>query len=313
MHRFTIRTRTAAIALAAATLAACDSSGQRQTNQNAFTWSGDLAAPGVIQIRNTNGPITVEPSPDNRVHVTAATSWTRGNPAREIAFVTDSSAGAVAVCAVWGRGECTTTDYSSSSKRRGVSFGWSSGTDASVAFTVQVPAGVRVDAWTIVGSITARTAAPVRARTVTGSVKVGTSVGPVDAETVNGSVDVRMTTIGDTGAIRAVTKNGTAVAYVPEITDGAIETSTLNGRIGTDFGFVPAARNGRSRKFESSIGAGTREYVVQSLNGSAWLRLINADGTVKAAEQDEPTVELAVPKAEIQPDPPVAKQPRNPR
>lgn len=139
------------------------------------------------------------------------------------------------------------------------------------------------------------------------------TVGPVDAETVNGTVDVRMTTLGDTGAIRAVTTNGTAVAYVPEITDGRIETSTINGRIGTDFGSIPAARNGnRAREFETSIGLGTREYVVQSLNGSAWLRLINADGTVKVAESDEVRVEVAAPKAETG-RPGTGRQPRNPR
>ncbi len=106
----------------------------------------------------------------------------------------------------------------------------------------------------------------------------------MNAESVNGSVDIRMTTIGDTGAVRAVTKNGSAVAYVPEITDGSIEASTLNGRIGSDFGGLAPSNSRAQRRFGTTIGAGARTYRVETLNGSAWLRLINADGTVGPAE-----------------------------
>jgi hypothetical protein len=148
---------------------------------------------------------------------------------------------------------------------------------------VKVPAGVRVDAWTVSGDVTVRAAAPVKARAMDGDIKVGTSVGPVNAETMNGDVDVRMTTIGDTGAVRAVTKNGDAMAYVPEIADGRIDASTLTGELGSDFGASAISAQNVGRKLEATLGAGSRLYAVQSLNGSAWLRLINADGSVTAS------------------------------
>ena len=268
-------------------LSACDESGPAREDPDAFAWRGDLAAPGVLQIRNTVGPITVEPSADSQIHVRASTRWSKGDPTRDVKFNVVSGGSIVTVCAVWGRGTCTANDYSSNTTKKRFSFGRSRSSDARVSLTVQVPAGVRVDASTVSGEVNVRASAPVRARTVDGSIKVGTSVGPVNAETVNGSVDVRMTTIGDTGAVRAVTTNGSAVAFVPDITDGRVEASTLNGRIGTDFGSLPAAEGRSNRKFEGMIGAGGRRYVVKSLNGSAWLRLINADGTVRPAERDK--------------------------
>jgi hypothetical protein len=282
-------------------------SGPEQRAQ-AFTWNGDLASPATVQIRNTMGSITVEPSADNQVHVVADAIWTRGDWKRDLHFSAVPAGSTVTVCALWGDGECTATNYSTKVKRNGMSFSFSSRSDAKVAFKVQIPPGVRIDAWTMDGSVTVRSAGPVKARTVNGSVKVGTSVGPVDAESMNGDVDIRMTTIGaDTGAIRAVTKNGSVVAYVPAITDGRIEASTVNGRIGSDFGNALADNEGRSRTFNATLGAGTREYLVQTLNGSAWLRLINADGSV-GVEGMAADAKGAVPAAQKAIRPPLSKR-----
>ena len=272
-----------AVALGSLTGCIRSSSGPRKTDPNAFTWSGPLAAPGVVQVRNTNGSITVEPSADNSVHVLAATSWTRGDPTRDVKFEVVPTGGTLTICAIWNNGGCSPTDYSSGKQKRGIQFGWSSKSDASVAFTVQVPAGVKVDAMTIAGAVNVRASAPVKARTIDGNVKVGTSVGPVDAETMNGDVDIRMTTLGEAGDVRAVTKNGTAVAWVPDITDGRVSASTLNGELGTDFGGPTGETIGRMREFKTTLGVGARSYEIQTLNGSAWLRLINADGSVGSA------------------------------
>lgn len=268
----------AACSLAAA---ACDDGGgPRQEDPNAFAWNGTVAAPGVVRIRNTIGPITVSPSVDGQVHVRAAVSWSKGDPKKDIRYDVVPDANAVTVCAVWGSGDCSATGYNSGKKNDGISISLNNRTNARVAFTVEVPAGLRVDAWTLTGGVTVRAAAPVVARAIDGDVKVGTSVGPVIGETFNGDVDIRMTTIGDTGTVRAETKNGTAVAYVPAISDGVIAASTLNGKLGSDFGDFTTTRDGLNRRFEWTFGAGSRRYEVSSLNGSAYLRLINPDGSV---------------------------------
>ncbi len=266
-----------ALALGTLALSACDQAGPTQTEDRAWQWSGPVDASGIVNIRNTAGEITVEPSADNQVHVVAATRWSKGDWRKDVDFQAVSALNSVTICAVWGRGECSAENYDSRVKRG------SFRSDAKVAFTVQVPAGVRVDAWTLSGDLAIRASAPVKAHAIDGDIKVGTAVGPVSAETVNGDVDIRMTTIGDdAGPVVATTKNGDAAAWVPEITNGRIDASTLNGAVGSDFGDLLQGRGDR-RSFETSIGTGTRKYSVQSMNGSAYLRLINADGSVAGA------------------------------
>ncbi|MEA3246212.1 MAG: hypothetical protein U9Q74_08645 [Gemmatimonadota bacterium] len=272
------------IAATSLTAVACDEGGgPRQEDPNAFAWNGTVAAPGVVRIRNTIGPITVSPSADGQVHVRAAVSWSKGDPKKDIRYDVVPEANAVTVCAIWGSGNCSATGYNSGKKNDGISINLNNHTNARVSFAVEVPAGLRVDAWTLTGDVTVRAAAPVVARAIDGDIKVGTSVGPVTGETLNGDVDIRMTTIGDTGAVRAESKNGDAVAYVPEIRDGVIAASTLNGKIGSDFGDFGTTRDGINKRFDWTLGAGTRRYEVSSLNGSAYLRLINPDGTVGPA------------------------------
>jgi hypothetical protein len=268
------------LALSILALSACDQHRPMKENANAWSWQGDLAAPATLNIRNTVGAIEVEPSTDGKVSVVAATRWSRGDASKDVKFQVVSAGNTITICAIWTRGECSEHNYSSRSKQRGVNIGWSSKSDASVAFKVRVPAGVRVDAWTVMGDVTVRAAGPVKARAVSGDIKVGTAVGPVNAETVTGDVDIRMTTVGDTGAIRAATTNGDAVAYVPDFADGRVSASTMNGDIGSDFGTFDVSSQRIGRKLETMLGAGGRSYTVRSLNGSAWLRLINSDGSV---------------------------------
>lgn len=280
----------ALLALGSLALSACHRDRPRREEPNAWAWQGQLAAPGTLQIRNTVGSISVEPAADNQVSVVASTSWTRGDPKKDLQFRGVVAGSTMTVCAIWGRGECSAHEYNSRSKRG------AGRSDARVDFVVKVPAGVRVDAWTLSGDVTVRAAAPVKAVAVDGDIKVGTSIGPVNAETINGDVDVRMTTVGDTGAIRAVTKNGDAVAYVPEISDGRIDASTLRGELGSDFGSTPISSQRIGRKLEATLGAGSRTYTVQSLNGSAWLRLINADGSVSVARERTSDTKASVSK-----------------
>ena len=154
------------------------------------------------------------------------------------------------------------------------------GTDATVAFTVYVPTGVKVDAYTVNGSIGAAATAPVTARTMNGTIKVATSVGPVDAETVNGDVDVRMTTIGaDAGPIRAHSVNGSVSAYVPEKLDGTVSMEAVLGSVNSDF---PGEKRDGDKKFSATVGAGGRKLDIQTVTGSAALRKLKANGTVAA-------------------------------
>lgn len=263
----------------AALVAACDNVGPVHVDANAWEWSGALAPPGELHIHNLNGAVDVKPSSDGSIHVSAETRWRRGNPKRDINFMVESSGNDVSVCAVWGRGRCTATRYTTSANSFLKSLFGRGGTDATVKFTVFVPTGVRVDAYTMNGSVSVLATAPVKAHTTNGDVRVGTAVGPVEASTVNGSVDARMTTLGADGPVKIETVNGTATAYLPSNFAGAVHVATMNGSAGSEFAMTTAGAQSHNG-LDGTIGAGTRRVEVASVNGGAWLRRLNADGTV---------------------------------
>ena len=105
-------------------------------------------------------------------------------------------------------------------------------------------------------------------------------MGPVDAETVNGDVDVRMTTLGADGPVRARSVNGAVAAYVPEKFDGSVEISSVLGGISSDFAGSPM-KDG-DKEFTATVGKGGRKVDIGTVTGSAALHKLKADGTVAA-------------------------------
>jgi hypothetical protein len=277
--------------LALATLSAggCGHMGPERFDPQVWSWSGALAAPGSVRISSTNGRIEVKPSDDDNVRVTAAARWHRGNPKTDLNFQVASSGSDVTICVLWTKGTCSQVE---SAGRRDVwgiiSRSLRRHTDADVTLTVFVPARVKVSASTLNGNVMVTATGPVRARTMNGNITVATAIGPVDAETMNGSVDVRMTTLGDDGPVRAVTVNGTASAYLPEKFDGQVSISTVNGRMGSDYSVPTEAAAPGAKQLHGAIGAGGRPVTVSAVNGSTWLHRLNADGTVAAAVGAKP-------------------------
>src|SRR6185369_446775 len=156
--------------------------------QTDFEWTGQLAPGQSIEIIGVNGSIHAAPARGGSISVTAIKSARRSNPA-EVRFETVPHAGGVTVCAVYpapagsapnecrpgGRGRNNTKDN-----------------DTSVEFTVQVPAGVKLVARTVNGSIDANgLMSDADAATVTGSITVATS-GSARATTVNGAIKAAM-------------------------------------------------------------------------------------------------------------------------
>src|ERR1019366_4550360 len=254
--------------------------GSEHVDPNAFSWSAPMAAPGELHLRNMNGRIDVKPATDGNVTVTAETRWHRGNPKKDISFVTDHSGNDFTVCAVWGRGAFTATDYNTRGNSLLHSLFSGGSSDASVNFTVYVPTGVKVDVFDINGAVSVLATAPVKAKGINGRIRIGTSVGPVEATTINGSVDARMTTLSGDGPVKVETVNGNASAYLPATFDGAVHVATANGTAGTDFAVTVAGGSSGSNTLDGTVGPGARRVEVKSVNGNAWLRKLNADGTV---------------------------------
>jgi hypothetical protein len=249
-------------------------------NANAFNWSRDLAGGGTLRIRNTNGSVTVVPSANGKTaRVRAATHWRRGDPERDLKFVAVSEGNDATICAHWGDGTCSAIAYTNT--RKGGFLGWffkRRSTDARVDFTVEAPPGTRIDVSSVNGALEVTAQSPVLAHTVNGGIRVATAIGPVEATTVNGDVDVRMTTIGGGGDVRAESTNGDVAAYVPQAVDGKVSVRTVNGDVATWF---PLAAQGTSkRRFDGVLGAGSRNVVVKSVNGGVTLGALDALGRI---------------------------------
>ena len=256
--------------------AACHS---EHSNATAFSWSRDLPAGGTLRIRDLNGGITVVPSTNGRtVRVVAATHWRRGNPDRDLKFVAVSEDSDAIICAHWGTGTCSATAYTNHRNAGFLAWLRRNGTDARVDFTVEVPAGTRVDVSSVNGSVEVTAQSPVAARTVNGGIQVATAIGPVQATTVNGDVDVRMTTIGGPGDVRAESTNGDVSAYVPRDVDGTVSMRTVNGSLETWF---PLTAEGTSkRRLQGVLGAGLRNVVLRTVNGGATFGALDAQGKI---------------------------------
>jgi hypothetical protein len=253
-------------------------SGPEQDNPTAWTWNAPVSAPATVFVRNTNGSVEIKPATGKNVEVTADVRWRRGDPKRDVTFEGKASPnGNILICAIWNDGSCSESKYEM--KKPGFSIGpFSQGTDASVKFIVYVPAGVKVDVLTMNGSIGAAATAPVKARTINGTIKVATSVGPVDAETVNGSVDVRMTTLSGDGPVRARAVTGSVAAYVPEKFDATVDMESVIGSTTSDFPGTKSTDG--DKKFTATLGTGGRTVDIGTVTGSAALRKLKADGTV---------------------------------
>jgi len=254
----------------------CDSGGggTPQTDPKVFSWDGPLASGGSIHLRNVNGSIEVRPSADSAVHVRVGASWTRGDPKTDLKFTVVPADNDVTICLIWGQGNCDTHNYSTGP---GFLKFMKKGTDATTQLVVELPSRVRIDAFTMNGTITIASTAPVKAVNVNGSVRVATAVGPVEAVTVNGSVDVRMTTLGsDPGAVKAETVNGTAKVYVPADVDADYTLKVTNGGVANEFG-APEGTKGKTQT--GTLGKGGRQVTVKAMNGSVGLYRLNPDGT----------------------------------
>ena len=279
---------TALTVLAAAALgtSGCSVSGPEHSDPHVFAWNGPLAAPGRVELRNMNGTIEVKPSTDDIVHVTASARWHKGNPKTDLHFVVTNEGGTVRICVLWRKGSCTASNYTTEPSF--VTGFFKRGTDANVTLTVLVPTSIRVDAQTINGSVDVASTAPVTAKTLNGDVRVATAVGPVTGESVNGSVDIRMTTLGEDGPVRAATVNGSAAAYLPAKLDATITLGAMNGTVGSDFAVLSSGSTSERHSIKGAIGAGGRLVKVEAVNGSSWLHMLNSDGTVAKGASGKP-------------------------
>lgn len=276
------------LVLAIASLAAVTAASAQDLGRNdmTWTWNGAVQSGRWFRLSSVNGPVTIEPSSDNQLHVRAEKDLGDGR-VTDVAFQVIQSGGDVRVCALWRRDTCDEDGVHSS---RDGDRGRGNRHDVKVRFTINVPAGVKVDAGTVNGEMRVRgvtsdvdastvnglvevsnVGGRVNASTVNGRVSVTTKNGPVRATTVNGGIDVRMSSLERDGDMKFNTVNGDVTVETPESLDARVSLGTLHGSITSDY---PVQLSGRwgPRHASGTIGRGGREIAIETVNGDIELR-----------------------------------------
>ena len=238
--------------------------GMQQTQD--WDWQGTVDRGDAIEIKGINGAIKASGSSGSQVTVTAVKKGKKNDPADVRIEVVEHSGG-VTICAVYPdaegkKNECAPGDGGRLS---------SEDNDVSVAFTVQVPAGVRLVASTVNGEIEAGgLGADVRATTVNGDVKVSTS-GLARATTVNGSIQASMGRADWSGTTSFNTVNGSITVELPSGASTDVSASTVNGGMETDFALTVKGKFSM-KNMKGTIGDGGRELEMETVNGSIHLK-----------------------------------------
>jgi hypothetical protein len=262
-----------------------------------FSWSDPVPAGAWLRIHNQNGPIEVRESAGRVAEVRAELRPSSGQ-LPEVSFRVVRDGENVTICAMPAGSTCTPEGLQTG--RRSIGRG-------SVAFTVMLPAGVKVRASSGSGSVAVRHArdevvattgsgsvhvsastGPVRARTGSGTVevadvsgpvnattgsggiRVSTSGGPVNATTGSGNIDVRMLALRATGDMHFRTGSGAIRLHLPNDFAAEIDATTGSGRISTDFPLTVQGSMGRNR-LRGTIGEGGRQ--VRLTTGSGGIEL----------------------------------------
>ncbi len=251
-----------------------------------WTWDGRVTSGNTFRLSSVNGPVSIELSPDNMVHVRAEKVVNRGSVS-DVHFQVVQDGGDVHVCALWHQDSC---DDEGMHSHRNSDDSDNDHRDVRVRFTVKIPAGVRVSAGTVNGEMHVRdvtsdvsavtvngtvdvtnVGGEVRANTVNGRVDVSTRSGPVRANTVNGDINVRMGSLSRDGEMDFHTVNGSIVVETPPALDANVSLNTMHGSITSDWPVQLSGRFG-PRHAEGTIGRGGRNITLRTLNGSVELR-----------------------------------------
>ena len=228
--------------------------------EEAYRWAGTVKASQWVWIRNTNGPVEIEPSENESLMVFVDKSARHSDP-DDVEIRVIEHDGTVTLCAMWQAAvmECGAAgEYKMRDQKK---------SDVAVRFRIQLPRGVKINASTINGPLEVEGAeSAVALSTVNGSI-TATSLGPVQASTVNGSIHANMSQIEGDDPVELKTVNGSIEAELPPGLNAELDASTVSGKISTE---LPLQLTGRvsPRNVKARIGTGGRRLALSTVNGS---------------------------------------------
>lgn len=230
-----------------------------------FRWSGRVEPGRVLEIRGVNGEIRAERASGADVEVIAVKTARRSDPASVTIEVIPHPEG-VTICSLYpAPANRPANECLPGQSRMNVR-----DNDVQVAYTVRVPAGVRLLARTTNGIVDVNgLASDVDVSTTNGAIRIVTE-GVARARTTNGDIDVVMGSLG-TGDLEFRTTNGDVTLTLPGDLNAEFSAATTNGNFSSDFPVLVQGSFG-PRRMEGRIGSGGRQLELGTTNGDIRLR-----------------------------------------
>lgn len=257
----TLRLAGAALVLTAtAALSACNVSITNQAEARS-DWKRDytLTAGGTLEIRNTNGEITIEPSEGDKVTVTAeriaraATDEAAKKAADEMEIKETVSSGSILL-----DGRTNTS---------GIMIGGS----RQIKFRVRAPKGSALTLATTNGKLIVRDmTGELRLDTTNGEIEGRNLEGTTRAETTNGLISLDYAALGS-GGVTAETTNGKVDISLAKSAKARISARVTNGGISTENLTLEASEQSR-RRLSATLNGGGPEIRVETTNGAVTFR-----------------------------------------
>ncbi len=210
-----------------------------------FDWSRALGKNGSLRVINVSGDIDVVRASGSKARVRGTKS---GRDAADLSIEVQESGGTVTISPKYPK---------------------RNNTDASVAFVVELPAGIDFRANVVSGSIRANDVdAPLELESVSGSVEASGS-SDIQVSTVSGSASVKLPASTRRAKVNAV--NGRVQVTIPEALGLKLFAATLNGKIDSD---LPLERHEGmvGAKAEATRGDGGAKIDLETVNGAIEIR-----------------------------------------
>lgn len=227
-----------------------------------FKYQKTIGAGAKVEVRDINGGIAFEPTGGDTLEV-VATKTGRASDFGRVQIVSREENGTLVFCALWPGQDASTC--------RGDHRGpVDDDIKVRVDFRVKIPAKViNVRAQTMNGPIVAKgVQGDASLHTMNGLVDVD-ATGEIVAETANGEVIARA---ASGKPVKARTTNGQITLSLPGSAGADVDASTMNGRITSDFGEVPAPSMPALHSAKFKIGAGGAAVALHTTNGSIHVR-----------------------------------------
>ena len=232
-----------------------------------FQFSRPMQAGQTLAIRNIDGNVTVRRATGREAVVSVTRHVIRGNGELVQALLDTSGRDGITVCTVYLRevGEQRSgCNGSSSSDRRREPL------DVEMIYDVQLPAGVDLNVTSVDGDVVVSGhSAQVDLTTVDGDIRVEGRA-PEKANTVDGDIEIRAD--GPLPEqLRYGTVDGSVLLTLPDGAGFALEATTVDGTLESDFALTARGRWG-PRAMRGTVGDGRTRIRINTVDGNVVLR-----------------------------------------